>query len=75
MIRHLIPRATWSGWSGDALTYDPSGGVELPKGFGRSMRIAQGLPTTTREHDEVKGGTICVQWLGLIIEIAIGRVA
>ena len=74
MIRHLIPRATWSGWSGDAITYDPDGGVELPKGFARSIRIAQGLPTTTREHDEVHGGTLCVQWLSVIFEIAIGRV-
>lgn len=74
MIRHLIPHATWSGWSGDALTYDPDGGVELPKGFLRSMRIAQGLPTTRREHDAVRGGTFCIQWLGLIVEIAIGRV-
>lgn len=74
MIRHLIPHATWSGWSGDALTYDPQGGIELPNGFARSMRIAFGLPTTTPEHDPVRGGTICLQWLGLIVKIAIGRV-
>ena len=74
VIRHLIPRAEWNTWCGDALTYDPNGGVELPVGFMRSMRIAQRLPTTTPERDEVVGRTLCIQWFGLMVELSIGRV-
>jgi len=74
MIRHLIPRVSSSRWSGDALTFDPNGAAELPAGLTRSMRIALGQPTTTPERDEVEGGVLCIQWLGLIIEIAVGRV-
>lgn len=74
MIRHLIPRAEWGGWHGDALTIDPAGGKEIPPGFIRSMRLALKQPTTTPERDEVRGGILCVQWLGLMVEIAVGRV-
>lgn len=58
MIQHLIPRAQWSGWCGDGLTVIPP---------------AQRWHPECR-HDAVKGGTICFQWFGLIVEIAVGRV-
>lgn len=74
MIRHLIPRFDWGPWSGDALTVDPNGGVELPPGLTRSMRVAAGKSTRTTEHDEVSGRILCVQWFGLMVEVAFGRV-
>jgi len=74
MIRHLIPRAAWSSWGGEALTFDPEGGVELPIGFARSMRLAARQPTTTPERDEVAGRALSIQWLGLMVEISFGRV-
>jgi hypothetical protein len=74
MIRHLIPRLEWGGWTGSALTADPDGGQELPPGLTRSMRLAAGLPTRTTEYDEVEGGILTVQWLGLMVEIGIGAV-
>ncbi|MBD8677954.1 hypothetical protein [Sphingomonas sp. CFBP 13720] len=74
MIRHLIPRFEWGRWDGAALTFDPNGGVELPNGLARSMRLAFGQPTTTPHRDQVVGGILCVQWLGLAIEVAIGKV-
>jgi hypothetical protein len=58
MIRHLIPRAQWSGWCGDALTVLPPEQRWHPE----------------CRHDSVKGGTFCFQWLGLIIEIGAGRI-
>jgi hypothetical protein len=75
MRRHLIPRIERGGWQGDALTQDPQGGVELPPGLGRQLRIACRLPTTTPRNDRVNGGMLTIQWLGLMIEIAIGRVS
>lgn len=74
MRRHLIPRLEWGGWAGAALTYDPNGGQELPPGLARNMRLAAGLPTRTQERDDVSGGILTIQWFGLIIEIACGRV-
>lgn len=74
MRRHLIPRFEGGHWRGDALTFDPSGGRELPPGITRSMRQALGQPTKMRERDEVRGFTFCIQWLGLMIEIGAGRV-
>jgi hypothetical protein len=73
-MRHLRPRAEWGSWSGSALTYAPGGGVELPVGPARALRQAFKQPTTTPVHDDVKGGVLCVQWLGLMIEIGAGRV-
>ncbi len=73
MIRHLKPRAEGGRWSGDALTYNPDGGVELPPGFARSMRLAFGQDTKTRERDEIRGWTFCFQWFGLMIEVGVGR--
>lgn len=75
MRRHLIPRCEWGGWRGDALTADPNGGIELPPGLSRSIRIALGQPTTTPRNDSVSGGILTFQWLGLIVELAIGRVS
>ncbi|SEM88795.1 hypothetical protein SAMN05192583_1411 [Sphingomonas gellani] len=75
MRRHFIPRFDWSGWAGSALTVDPHGGVELPAGFARSLRTALGQSTRTREYDEVKGRVLCIQWLGLMIEIGFGKVS
>lgn len=74
MKRHLIPRFEWGRWCGSALTYHPNGGVELPPGLTRSMAQAFGNPTTNRERDELEGRVLCVQWLGLIVEIGVGRV-
>lgn len=75
MIRHLIPRFEWGSWRGDALTVDPDGGVELPAGLARSMRIAMRQPTTTNRQDRVSGGILTIQWLGVMIEIGIGKVS
>ena len=75
MLRHLLPRISAGRWSADALTVDPDGGQELPPGFARSWRQNMGLPTTTPTHDKVLGGTIYIQWLGLVVEIAVGGVA
>lgn len=74
MTRHLLPRIEWGGWAGAALTLRPGGGRELPAGVTRAMRQALGQPTTIPEHDDARGGLVCIQWLGLMIEIAIGRV-
>lgn len=74
MLRHLLPRATWGHWTGDALTVDPHGGRELPPGLTRNLRLAMGKPTTTPVNDGVHGRILCVQWLGMIVEIAFGRV-
>ena len=74
MLCHLLPRATWGSWTGDALTVDPHGGRELSPGLTREFRKAMGLPTTTAVNDGVHGRILCVQWLGLIVEIALGRV-
>ncbi|WP_342658676.1 hypothetical protein NPJ82_06000 [Sphingomonas sp. NY01] len=74
MIRHLKPRAEGGRWSGDALTYNPDGGVELKPGFIRNMRIAFGQDTKIPERDEVRGWTFCLQWFGLMIEVGVGRV-
>ena len=74
MWRHLIPRAEWGRWTGDALTINPQGGAELPPGLARSVRIARGFPTTVPLNDRVVGGILTIQWLGFIVEIAIGRV-
>lgn len=38
------------------------------------MRLAFGQPTTTPVRDDVNGWIITLQWLGLMIEIGIGRV-
>ncbi len=75
MRRHVIPRIEWGGWQGDALTQNPGGGVELPAGFARQMRIACRLPTTTPRNDRVNGGMLTIQWLGLMVELAIGKVS
>ena len=74
MRRHLIPHVEGGAWSGAALTVDPEGGRELPPGLTRSMRQALGQPTTTPEHDEVRGFCFCIQWFGLMIEVGVGRV-
>lgn len=58
MRRHLIPRAEWGGWRGDGLTVIP-----------RALRWHPEC-----RHDEVKGGILTIQWLGLIVELSIGRV-
>jgi hypothetical protein len=63
-----------SKWAGEALTRNPDGCVELPPGLTRNLQIAFGRPTTTPQNDEVTGGTLCIQWLGLMVEIAFGRV-
>ena len=55
MIRHLLPRAEWGGWSGDAVTVDSAKPVD-------------------RQRDEVVGGILFIQWLGLTVEIAVGKV-
>jgi hypothetical protein len=73
--RHLVPRIEGGSWSGDALTVDPDGGVELPPGRARERKIAKGLPTTTSVNDGVRGGILTIQWLGLMIEIAAGKVS
>lgn len=74
MRRHLIPHINVSGWLSDALTVDPDGAHELPPGLKRSMAQAFGAPTKSPEHDEASGLTFCVQWLGLMVEICMGRV-
>lgn len=74
ILRHLIPRFEVGGWTGAALTSRPDGGTELPPGLTRSMRVAFGQPTTVPVRDGVSGWIITVQWLGLMIEIAVGRV-
>lgn len=58
MRRHLIPHAQWGGWRGDGLTLRP---------------IFMRWHPECR-HDEVKGGILTIQWLGVIVELAIGRV-
>lgn len=75
MRRHLIPRVEWGGWNGDALTQAPDGGVELPAGIARQWRIALRQPTTTPVNDRVRGSILTIQWLGLMIEIAAGKVS
>ena len=55
MIRHILPRAEWGGWSGDAVTVEPAKPVD-------------------RQRDEVVGGILFIQWLGLAVEIAVGKV-
>jgi hypothetical protein len=75
MRRHLIPRIEWGRWQGDALTVDPDGGVELPPGLARQIRIAMRQPTATPVNDRVNGGILTIQWLGLMIEIAAGKVS
>ena len=74
MWRHLIPRFEAGGWTGAALTYRPGGGVELPPGLSRSMRQAFGQPTIVPVCDDIDGGILCIQWLGVMIEIGVGRV-
>lgn len=74
ILRHLIPRFEAEGWGGAALTYRPDGGTELPPGLTRSMRIALGQPTTIPVRDNVNGWIITIQWLGLMVEIAVGRI-
>lgn len=74
ILRHLIPRFEAGGWTGAALTYRPGGGAELPPGLARAMAKALGQPTTTPVRDDVNGGIICIQWLGLMVEIGAGRV-
>ncbi len=74
MIRHLIPRFMVQSWYGDALTINPAGGREMPDGLARRLNVTFGHPTITPERDEVRGGTLTIQWLGLMTEICIGRV-
>jgi hypothetical protein len=59
MRRHLIPRFEWGGWSGDALTKIPA--------HERWHHECQ--------HDGIRGGILTIQWLGLMIEIAAGKVS
>ena len=72
--RHLRPRIEAGRWSGAALTKRPGGGEELPPGIMRSMAIALGNPTTRPVQEDVEGAVICIQWLGLMVEIGAGRV-
>jgi hypothetical protein len=74
MKRHLLPRAACHGWVGEALTIDPCGGEEMPVGIARSMAVAFGRSTTLPTYDEVRGRVLRIQWLGLTVEFAIGRV-
>lgn len=74
MVRHLVPRAEWDSWGGPALTRKPSGGVLMPVGPIRAWRQSLGLLVHTPEFDDIKGGVLTVQWLGLMIEVAIGGV-
>lgn len=74
ILRHLIPRVEAGRWTGSALTRRPGGGVEIPAGPERAWRINTGRPTTTPVLDHVNGRIITIQWLGLMIEIAVGRV-
>lgn len=75
MIRHLIPRLEGGRWSGSALTKRPGGGRELPEGLGRNLRKIFGQATTTPVHDDISGGIVTFQWLGIMIEIGVGRVS
>jgi hypothetical protein len=59
MRRHLIPRFECGGWRGDGLTVIP-----------RALRWHPEC-----RHDEVKGGILAIQWLGLMIEVGIGKVS
>jgi hypothetical protein len=59
MRRHLIPRVQWGGWSGDALTKIPAHQRWHPE----------------CQHDGIRGGILTIQWLGLMIEIAAGKVS
>ena len=45
MIRHLVPRISYGGWS--ALGAD--------------------------ERDEFTGRYVCIQWLGVLVEVGIGH--
>lgn len=74
ILRHLIPRVEAGGWTGAALTRRPGGGAEIPAGPERAWRIATGRPTTTPVREDVNGGIICIQWLGLMVELGVGRV-
>ncbi|RSV20569.1 hypothetical protein CA236_01350 [Sphingomonas sp. ABOLG] len=74
ILRHLIPRVEAGGWTGAALTSRPGGGAEIPAGRWRNWLIATGRPTTTPVRDSVNGGIITIQWLGLMVEIGVGRV-
>jgi hypothetical protein len=58
MRRHLIPRFAASRWGGDGLTVIPPADRRHPE----------------CAHDEIKGGILTIQWLGIIVEIAIGKV-
>ncbi|WP_296222136.1 hypothetical protein [uncultured Sphingomonas sp.] len=74
ILRHLIPRVEAGGWTGAALTDRPNGGAELPPSARRNWLIAHGYPTAAPVRDDVDGGIICIQWLGLMVEIGVGRV-
>lgn len=63
MWRHLIPRFEAGGWAGAALTSRPA----CPK-----HDVTPPWRTTVR--DDVEGGIFCIQWLGVMIEIGMGRV-
>ena len=75
MIRHLIPRVAWSDWTGVALTERPGAGEEMPPGIARNMRKAFGQSTLIPVNDEATGRALVIQWLSLVIELNIGRVA
>ncbi len=74
ILRHLIPRFEAGGWAGAALSKRPGGGEELPPGLARTVCLAFGRPTTIPVRDNVNGGIIAIQWLGLMVEIGVGRV-
>jgi hypothetical protein len=38
------------------------------------MRQTVGQPTTVPMRDDIDGGIITIQWLGLMMEIGVGRV-
>lgn len=74
MKRHLIPRAGIGTWTGDALTPSQTAMRPLPP-LKAAFARAFGRPEVEPYNDEASGRYLRVQWLGLYVEIVIGRVS